>query len=519
MKKIIIKMAAACLLITGLGSCTDDFDNINTNPTAFTNLTNNDYAGLWWGGAMWLYRGCDYQLSQGLYSDLYAQYFANTTTYFNTDRYHFRTEWAESLWTGFAGVMTSAPSLKTVMAKFDEKSAEYAMAQVCYVYGMLHLTDNFGPIPYERAGEGEVVPYNDVKTVYHDMLDDLTKAAAAFASASSNLFATKDVFYHGDNKKWAKFTNTLRMRLAMRLADKEPDYAKQQFEAAYQAGVITGNEDNMVYKSSNKGNLFNHLARDAKWNEFGMSSTIYSYLKGWNDPRLPIYFQPAAKSKQFASLRNGLPTVDVANDRNKPASVSNIGPHWIYYDGMSPVARMDATNTIMHACESYFLRAEAALRGWNAGGTAEELYNKGIKTSMEEWNVTANETDSYLTGTSNPAAPEDYTQSPAVTTGICVKYDATANKEHQLQQIITQKWLGIYPDSFEAWAEIRRTGYPILYPVLESEDTDLPSGQFIQRMKYPDILKISDAAGVEEALKLLNSQGKDSQATKLYWAK
>lgn len=519
MKKIIIKMAAACMLITGLGSCTSDYDNINTDPTAFTTLTNNDYAGLWWNGAIWLYRGCDYQISQGLYSDLYAQYFANTTTYFNTDRYHFRTEWAESLWKGYAGVMTAIPSLKTIMAKFDENTAEHAMALVCYVYGMLHLTDDFGPIPYEGAGEGEIVPYNDVKTVYHDMLSDLEKAATAFASASSNKFAAKDPFYKGDNQKWKKFTNTLRMRLAMRLADKEPDFAKQQFEAAYQAGGIDSNDDNMVFQSQNKGSFFNYLARDAQWNEFAMSSTIYSYLKGWNDPRLPLYFQPAAKSGKFASLRNGLPTVDVANDRNKPSSNSNIGPHWIAYEGMSPVAHLDASQTIAHACETYFLRAEAALRGWNAGGTAKDLYNKGITLSLKEWNVPEEQINSYITGTTDPAAPEDYSNSPAVAKGICVKYDAAASKEHQLQQIITQKWLGIFPDSFEAWAEIRRTGYPALYPVVESEDSDLPVGSFIQRMKYPDALKISDATNVENALKLLDTSGKDSQATKLYWAK
>ncbi|MGH2645783.1 MAG: SusD/RagB family nutrient-binding outer membrane lipoprotein, partial [Chitinophagaceae bacterium] len=92
-----------------------------------------------------------------------------------------------------------------------------------------------------------------------------------------------------------------------------------------------------------------------------------------------------------------------------------------------------------------------------------------------------------------------------------------AGEDEERQQIGTQKWLAIYPDAMEAWAEFRRTGYPTMYPVVESDNLDLPQGTFIQRLPYPSLEYSTDLQQVQQGVTLLG--GPDKVSTPLWWAK
>lgn len=515
MKKIYTLFIAGALLL-GVNSCTSDFDEINTNPAAFNKLTNDDYAGMLRRAARYGLLGGDYQLNQGLHSDLYAQYFTTTVTYFSSDRYEYHTGWDYYLW--YVDLTTVAPCCKTIQANFEENTAEYAISQVIYAASFLELTDRAGAVPY-GAGNGEAVAFVDAKTAYHSILDDLSHAASVLSSSSSTIYANRDMMFGGDVAKWAKYANTLRLRTAMRLVNKEPDYAKTQAEAAYTAGVMTSTADDAWFEQTGVNDFRNYHAQTGVWNEFGMSSTIYSYLKGWSDPRLPIFFQPAASTGVFHSARNAMPSSDITIANQTTSSyVSNMGTKWIVYDGTSPSGNYDVPRLILPAAEAFFLRAEGALRGWNMGGSAKDLYEEGIRTSMTQWGVSSANAEAYLNVTSDPAEPDDYYKSPAVCTNLPVKW-VEGDTEKELQQIITQKWLALYTASPNSWAEYRRTGYPILYNIIKSDDTDIPVGQFIQRLKYPDQLKNSEGEEVMQKAIELNGASKDSQATKLYYAK
>ena len=118
----------------------------------------------------------------------------------------------------------------------------------------------------------------------------------------------------------------------------------------------------------------------------------------------------------------------------------------------------------MCAAEAYFLRAEGALLGWNMGGTAQELYEAGITNSMKQWGITdAAAIQAYINSTNTPIAPNDYLNSPPVSDAP-VKFAADLNT--QKEQIAIQKWLALFPDGYEAWADYRRSRTFILYPVL-----------------------------------------------------
>ncbi len=519
MKKI-FSIILVLTLVYGMTSCTSDFDEINTNPGAFTSLTNDDAAGLYGKESRFSFLGGDYQLNQGLHSDLYAQHFATIVTYFSSDRYVYHPNWDAYLWQCI--LIRTAPYSYKIYEMYDENTAENAMARICYVYGMEMLCDRAGAIPY-GAGSGKAAPFVDQSTAYHAMIEDLTKAAAVLSTASSSAFASKDRIYEGDCKKWMKFANTMRLRIAMRLVNKEPDYAKTQAEAAYSAGVMTSADDDAWFKSDPSiGEWTNYISQTASWHEFGMSSTIYSYMVGWSDPRLGIYFQVSPKTNDYHCVRNGMPSADInsvnATEKNY---VSNIGTNWVTYnastDTFSPIFTFP--RLVLPAADAFFLRSEGALRGWNMGGTAKDLYEQGIKASMKSWGVSDADVAAYLNVTADPCAPNDYYKSPAVCTDLSVKFDESAGTEKQLQQIITQRWLALYTTSGEAWAEYRRTGYPVMYPPIDSDDPDIAEGQFIQRILYPDGLKNSEGAeAINNAIKL-NGGTKDSQATKLYYAK
>lgn len=524
MKKIIISTFIGLAVLLGSNSCTKDFAEMNTDPVAFNTLNQDQYAGLYLNAERYIYTSYQYQLFAGLHTDLFAQFYANCVTTFNTDRYNFNTSY---VWNPFNAVLVLGnPSLKNIMRDFEADTPEYALAQLMYVYGMHHLVDFVGTVPYTGQGEGKVVDWQDCKTVYHLMIEDLDHVIDVLKSADKTMFAKTDKIYNGDLKKFCKFAASMKLRLGMRLVNVEPEFAKTTCESAYAAGVLVNDDDSALYTTivggadKNGGNV---IGRNAGWNEFCMSATMLSYLKGYNDPRLSVYFQPAVMTGQYAGIRNGLSVLELTeNDQNKGPYNSNVGETWITYnEPFSTTAyteHQDAKFVIMPVSEVYFLRAEGALRGWNMGGTAKELYNEGIRKSMAQWKVSTSAAETYLNGTTDPAAPGDFMNSPAVTTNMPVKFNDGGSLEYKLQQIITQKWLCLYGGaSPEAWAEFRRTGYPTLYPVVHSDNPDLPAGTFIQRERIP--LKIHDTnlEGYEQAIQMIG--GKDSEAVKLYWAK
>lgn len=171
-------------------------------------------------------------------------------------------------------------------------------------------------------------------------------------------------------------------------------------------------------------------------------------------------------------------------------------------------------NTVMYSAEAYFLRAEGLLNGWNMGsGTPGELYAKGIEMSMRTWGITdANVINSYINSTAVPVAPGDFFNSPPVA-DIPIKF--LSDPEKQRQQIITQKWIALFPEGHEAWAEFRRSGYPKLYPLVHSDNPDAPVGTFIKRVPFLNYDRDRNGAAVDAAEELLG--GPDKISTRLWW--
>ncbi|GAA4304894.1 SusD/RagB family nutrient-binding outer membrane lipoprotein [Compostibacter hankyongensis] len=513
------KYYRSAILMTGtvllLGACTKDFDKINTDHTKLKDVDKQQVPYLFsFAEAASSNKGSSYQTAQNLFADLYAQYYATTSTGFQTDRYSIRYDWLDI---GWRNVYTQvAPQLRAVLENTDTSSTENALARIVWVFAFHRLTDYYGPVPYFMAGMDTTVVYDPQDKIYDDFFKQLTGAVEILKkNGGESLYGDYDLIYSGDVAKWIKFANTLRLRLALRISAVDPARAKKEAEAAVRDGVLTDIADDAYMYKTLDGTDVNGLAYIAVWNEFSMSSTMLSYLKGFDDPRLENYFQPAVKTGKYASLRNGQENTDLNKDANTPAYTSQIGKSWITWDGSTWIPDNTRHMDIMHAAEAYFLRAEGALNGWEMDGNAQELYEKGIETSLKQWGVTdAAKISSYISSTQKPAAPDDYQQSPPVDPAITVKW--AQDEATERAQIGLQKWLALYPDGLEAWAEVRRSGYPRQYPVVKSDNADLPQG-FIKRVPYPTVEQQNDANALKQGQSLLN--GPDNIATPLWWDK
>lgn len=166
---------------------------------------------------------------------------------------------------------------------------------------------------------------------------------------------------------------------------------------------------------------------------------------------------------------------------------------------------------VLLASEAYFLRAEGALKGWNMQITAQEAYNKGIEMSLLYWGATPAQVTAYQAGTTTPIALPDFS-TPAMS-DITAKWSSDGSKN--LEQIITQKWIALFPDGVEAWADLRRTEFPKLYPIIHSENPDVPENAIMHRVQYVPDEYNTNAAAIAAGLTLLG--GPDKANTRLWW--
>ncbi len=505
-----------------LSSCTKKYADINTDrntiatigaaelPFLFARAQKEATPSIW-----------NYQIAQNLFADQYAQYIANTATYFPSDRLVIRMDWVGA---AFNPIYTDVvPQLQSIFTAADPASAEYALANVLWVVAFHKITDYWGPIPYFKAGTpGNSVAYDPQDKIYDDFFKRLGAAVTVLKGKTSEKpYGDFDLMYSGDVNKWIKFANTLRLRLALRISKVDPARAKTEAEAAYAAGVLTDSPGDDAYiKRSETGRDNNGLSIMSDWNEFRMSASMESVLKGYSDPRMPVYFLPAEKTGTFEGHRNGLTSTQQTQNINKYDANSHVGPRWtnadVYAGGIK--GHLATPQNVMSTAEAYFLRAEGALLGWNMGSNAKQLYEDGITNSMKQWGIANNTViTNYINGISTPVAPNDFLNSPPMT-NIPVKFDA-GNITIQREQIATQKWLAMFPDGHEAWADYRRSRALKLYPVANSDNPDITNTatQWIRRIPFLESEKQNNKVEVDKAVQLLN--GPDKVTTPLWWDK
>ena len=416
------------------------------------------------------------------------------------------------------------PTLYSNLRELKEQTDDpviLAIADVIKVAAMHRVTDYYGPVIYSHFADrgSEYVP-DSQQQVYGCFFDDLDEAADILAAwveeqPEAGEFSRFDLLLDGSYTAWLRFANSLRMRLAVRIAVAAPEKARAEFRKAAQAagGVIETSMENAAVKTS--GTYSNPLGEiNLNWNEAALNASMESVLTGYGDPRLEKFFKPCGSD------------VVIAGDAGDGTVVLKGQYHGIrqgtgfshnYYAAFSRLTvDTDTDAVLMTAAEVWFLRAEAALRGWT-DEDAERCYRNGVAASFAQWQLSGAE--SYL-GSDAMAAdyhdPVDPGNDIAARCRVSPRWDATADDELKLERIITQKWIAMYPEGCEAWAEQRRTGYPRLFPVrLNHSKGYIDTETMIRRLPFPAALATSDPEQYASLVAELG--GEDHGGTRLWW--
>ena len=292
-----------------------------------------------------------------------------------------------------------------------------------YVYHT--LVDAFGDVPYSEALDPDNInpAYDDAKTIYMSVLANLKTAVANINTDAAGFPEAQDPMYHGDMEGWKKFGNSLRLRMAMRLADVDPAASKTIVNEAITSGVFESNADNadMEYLSAspNTSPIYEDLVLSGR-KDFVAANTIIDVMQSLDDPRRAVYFDD--------NLGAGVFKGGIYGSANNYSSFTQIG---------DALRVPELPGVLMTYAEVEFLLAEAAERGGYTAveGTAAMHYNAGIEASFNQWGL-------------SDALAQEYISQPLV------NYASAPGTWKQ--KIGLQLWLALYNQGFEAWNTWKR---------------------------------------------------------------
>lgn len=519
-----VTMFALAFSLLSVGGCTDNFEKWNTNPDQATeemmtkdNLLTGSFFVQMQKNVMPIAGGGTgddaYQICVNLLGDAYSGYMGSLLTKRGTPTYDMIAEWRDVPFErGYVGVMTPWKRIKEKSASTDPIG--FAMATIVKVAGMHRVTDMYGPIPYSNFGKSSA--YDSQKDVYYAFFDELNSAIEVLTeyvtkNPSGKYLTDYDNIYNGEVKNWVKLANTLRLRLAVRLAYADEAKAQQEAKIAISnpIGLITNKTDMAAFRHDKTGSGHSLYIIYTQFDDTRMGAVIESYMNGFADPRLDSYFTPTSNGT-FLGVRSGI-TISRKDDYTVKGKFSGLN-----ISQKSPVVWVNPA-------ESFFLLAEIALRGWNVGVTqsANELYEEGIKASFDYCGK-SDQLAAYLNSVTTPTPYEDPVSSvnnyKANLPTINVKWNDSDNFEKKLERIITQKWIAIFPDGQEAWSEFRRTGYPKVFPVvINNSNGTINTATQIRRIPFSSKEVLNNSQEVAKGVTLL--QGPDNGNTKLWWDK
>ncbi|MCX4333615.1 MAG: SusD/RagB family nutrient-binding outer membrane lipoprotein [Bacteroidales bacterium] len=520
-KNTIFSALLIAALLSTLTSCLGRFETLNTNPNQVKGDqmdVNNYRTGTKIVSLQSLVvpmQEHQYQFIESLVGCPFAGYMGSTVDTWLTrwETYNPSDDWRAK---PFKDVITELYTpYRGILSGTDDEVA-IAFANLFRVAVMHRMTDSYGPIPYSNVltTEKVKVKYDSQEEVYTTMFEELDLAIATLENnrnLSASAWNKYDRVYYGDISKWIKYANSLKLRMAMRISYVRPELAAQKASEAIAGGLILTNADNAyIHPVDNKLALIYN-----DWSDHRAGADILSYMSGYNDPRLEKMFtknNPGSEdeaSRKYVGLRIG-------------SAISSKADFIENYSNMS-VTPSDPV-LWMNAAEVNFLLSEYELRLNNDKAKAKEHYEAGVTLSFEERGAAG--AKEYLLDTEH--TPELYIDPLGKYSGerkmseCKIAWDVTGDEETNLEQIITQKWIAIFPLGNEAWAEYRRTGYPRLLPAPQNLGPDpIDANRHARRLIYPIEEYNENLENLNEAISILNGESAeakgDQMGTRVWW--
>lgn len=471
--------ALAVLLVFVMVSC--DFGDINVNPNApsvvktdllITNTlrsVSDVVGGSALSGAI-----LTQQIAQTQYDD--ASRYSTTTFDFNG--------WYTGPLMDLQTIINLNTDEATAAAALTggSNANQIAYARIMKVYFFSMLTDRWGMIPYSAALQGSenLRPFYDTQdAIYSDMINEL-KAAVAQMDGGAGIRG--DFILNGNMARWAQFANSLRIKLAMRIADRNSSLASAEFTSAMTAGPITA--DVMYPYLAAASNQNPWYGRFETRTDYSVSDVLANYMLPLNDYRVIRYADPAPNKSNGDGVTTFDEVVGMPYSHPNPGNIENAD---ISFPGMA-IRSQNSPLPIITVAEIHFFVAEAIERGYMSGN-ASDYYRSAIEASWNQWNV------------------YDAANFDAFMATDAVAYSSANWKE----KIGMQKWVALFPNGLEAWAEWRRLDWPQLTPHQLALNQ---SGLIPVRHSYPTTEVQLNKENYDAAVA---SQGTDNGDTKLWW--
>ena len=484
MKKILISLTAASLLLAGISSCSKKIDEAYANPNADVRVPVNKLLP----GIISCMAGNS--AGHGPLNDIrfvgkFVQYFLFCNSAGEWDQMGNRpgTDNAASMWRiHFYDIGQNCNNM--IKWGLEEGKSDYAgIGKAIFAWSWQILSDyhgevikteeafNTGALTFSYGTQEEVYTY--VRQLCHESLALLNSATA------DPTLSTADAYmFGGDLNKWKKFVYGILARSFHHLTNKTNYLTNYADSAIYYADLsVNSNTDNAMVKFAATGisgnsNFFGPLRGNlastgiATETAIRQSAYIANLLTGANgafpgvtDPRA-IYLLRLNTNGTFRGLQpNKGQTVITANDRpesfwgiSQAAGVSNVAP------GSDANCRYLFRNSssfpVLTASEIQFIKSEALFRKGDKPG-ALAAYKKGIELNFDML------MDTYSTNVPASGLLSTTIRDNFVANATVVPTAANLTLSH----IMLQKYIALYiHGTFETWVDMRRYHYTDLDP-------------------------------------------------------
>lgn len=470
------KGLATCFAVATLFSCTKDFEEINTPPKDATSAPTPQVYNMiisslpLTGGEQSVFNSWIYPITQQaiVVSGAYP---------YNNAR--------DAAWSNYYLTLANYRLLEDRIATSESPGKlnnVYAMLKTIMAYKAFKTTNYYGDIPYSQAGyaplngsSGYKVPYDSQADIYVDLLEELKWAVDNFSNSSDQeSLGAYETFLQGDIAKWTKFANSLRLYVAVTMADKNAAAANAAITEALSKPLLADGDDIGLWPAKITG-------LDLQWRTWSFSANCYLRMGStmWNlmssnnngngsgifDPRAKLFYETNNDGQWAAYPQN--PTTSTPTEGGAPYDTRRF-TNWAdkgaanIYSPVNLYFEQDTKSIpelMLTAAQVHFLKAEVYNRGLGVAASpaaAKAEYEAGVKASVNMWTSIAYNSPVWVVN--KPAAPTvPQGDIDALLANPVVKYDE-ANAANALKQIYAQNWIDMYRQPWDAWLLQRRTG-------------------------------------------------------------
>ncbi|HSC52355.1 MAG TPA: SusD/RagB family nutrient-binding outer membrane lipoprotein [Phnomibacter sp.] len=388
---------------------------------------------------------------------------------------------SNEMWDSYYKFLANSKMIDTLIAADPNKNNMTnikAMNKVLRAYRTIRMTENFGDIPYSKAGMGQYLGenirpgYDKQSDIYPALINDLKWAVDNFSTSAAQVsIGSSETLFKNDIALWTKFANSLRLRAAVTMYDKNPTFAGAQIAEALNKPVIDKDEEPGLWPSKTPGLVFEMHAWSYSANQYiRLGTTMWSYLSSTNaadgsgifDPRTKIFYEPnnAGQWKPYpqnpttSTPGEGGDPYNDSRDNNWPAKgAGNIYSNCNYYfkdKNYIPELFITAAQVMLYKAEVYNRGMGVAKNP----ALAKSFYESGVKQSATFWVNMAMKTPKWVVG--KPTALPTDAELAALLANPVVAYSAT--EATALSQIYAQMWIDGYRQPGDVWTLFRRTG-------------------------------------------------------------